>query len=148
MSLQFCLKRLDINSPSTSQDPYRLSQRNSLRVEHSFTRKNNYHTRKPFLIIRKHKGIISWGLLPPIGGQPHVAILAGYFKYGACFPLISHNYLHCTVYWHLFTLRPCWVPTSYPTIIFYDGANYLTFANDLAKPLRPKPPAGHNVTMA
>ena len=61
---------------------------------HSFTRKNNYHTRKPYLTIRHHRGIISWGLLPLIAGQSHVAILAGYFKYGACFSTNFHTIIY------------------------------------------------------
>ena len=92
-------------SPSTSQDIY--PREIPWRVDIASLEKHFYHTRKPFLIIRIYKRMFSWGLLPPIGGQHHLAKLAGWqnlpvtSSMAHVFSKNFHTIIYTVfVYWH------------------------------------------------
>ena len=121
--------------PSASQEPNRLSQRNSLK------RGTKLHycgellqCKEPCQTIHHHSGIFSWGLLPPIAGQTHVA--------NTC-RLQQAWRVFSTIFTQLFTLNKSlltFVHTaavlgSYPAIQHYNYSmvQLPKVANDLAK---------------
>ena len=126
---------LDLFHPSASQDPYRLPQRNSLKrgTKLQYEEKQLPY-KEPCLTIRHHRGIISWGLLPPIAGQSHVA--------NTC-RLLQAWRVFSTIFTQLFTLNyslltfvhTAAVLGSYPAIQQYNYSmvQLPNVANDLAK---------------
>ena len=67
-----------------------------------------------------------------------MAILAGYSKYGACFSTNFHKIIYTALSTDICShYGTAGFQPAIQQIIFYDGANYLRFANDLAMPLRP-----------
>ena len=121
--------------PSASQEPYRLSQRNSLKRGTKLQYCGELQQcQAPGQTIPHHTGIFSWGLLPPIAGHSHVAKTCR---------LLQAWRVFSTIFTQLFTLicslltfvHTAAVLGSYPAIqqFQYSMVQLPKVANNLAK---------------